>query len=60
MTDQAADFPVLLECLADRYPTFREALLEQSFADLERLEMTAGTILLHQNDKAHSLYVVVS
>lgn len=60
MTDPAADFPVLLECLADRYPSFRSALLEQSLADLEYLEIAAGEVLLLQNDKAHSLYVVVS
>ncbi len=60
MTDQATDFSKLLECLADRLPAFRQALLEQSGADLERVELGAGEVLLRKGGQAHSLYVVVS
>ncbi len=60
MTDQAVDFSELLECLANRLPAFREALLEQFRADLERVELAAGEVLLRKGEKAHSLYVVVS
>ena len=42
MTQQAPDFSKLLECLADRLPAFRQALLEQAGADLERVELAAG------------------
>ena len=60
MTDQAADFSGLLECLSDRLPAFRQALLDQSRADLERVESRAGEVLLRKGERARSLYVVVS
>ncbi len=60
MTDQAADFSKLLECLADRLPAFRQALLEQTKGELERVELAAGEVLLRKGEKAHSLYVVVA
>ena len=60
MTDQAADFSGLLECLSDRLPAFRQALLDQFRADLERVESRAGEVLLRKGEQARSLYVVVS
>lgn len=59
MTDQAADFPRLLDCLAERLPAFRQALLEHARADLECVEMAAGEVLLRKGEKADSLYIVV-
>src|SRR5258708_1919242 len=46
--------------LADRFPAFREALLEQCRDDLERVDLAAGEVVLRKGEKAHSLYVVVS
>ena len=60
MTNQAADFSKLLECLADRLPAFRQALLEQAKAGLERVDLAAGEVLLRKGEKAHSLYVVIA
>ena len=60
MTDQAADFSKLLECLAARLPAFRHALLTQATADLERVELAEGEILLRKGEMANALYVVVA
>jgi predicted acylesterase/phospholipase RssA/CRP-like cAMP-binding protein len=60
MTDQAPDYSKLLECLADRLPAFRQALLELGKADLERVELAAGEVLLRKGEKANALYVVVA
>ena len=60
MTDQAPDFSKLLECLEGRLPAFRRALLEQAKADLERVELAPGEVLLCKGEKANALYVVVA
>ena len=60
MTDQAPDYFKLLECLSGRLPAFRLALLELANADLERVELAAGEVLLRKGEKAHALYVVVA
>src|SRR6266851_4381710 len=52
MTDQAPDYSKLLECLADRLPAFRQALLELGKADLERVELAAGEVLLRKGEMA--------
>jgi predicted acylesterase/phospholipase RssA/CRP-like cAMP-binding protein len=60
MTDQVPDFSLLLACIADQLPAFRQTLLEQAGADLERVTLAAGEVLLRRGEKAHSLYVVVT
>jgi CRP-like cAMP-binding protein len=60
MIDEASDYSKLLECLADRLPAFRLALLEHGKADLERVELAAGEVLLRKGEKAEALYVVVA
>jgi predicted acylesterase/phospholipase RssA/CRP-like cAMP-binding protein len=60
MTDQTAQFSKLLECLEGRLPAFRQALLEQAKADLERVNLAAGEVLLRKGEKANALYVVVA
>jgi predicted acylesterase/phospholipase RssA/CRP-like cAMP-binding protein len=60
MIYQAADFSKLLECLTNRLPSLRQALLEQAGADVERVELPSGGVLLRKGEKAHSLYVVVA
>jgi NTE family protein/lysophospholipid hydrolase len=60
MTDQAPDFSKLLECLEGRLPAFRQALLEQAKADLARVQLAAGEVLLRKGEKANALYVVVA
>jgi NTE family protein/lysophospholipid hydrolase len=60
MIDRTADFPRLLDCLVDRQPAFRDALLEHARADLECVERAAGEVLLRRGEQAHSLYIVVS
>ena len=60
MTNPVPDFSRLLECLADRLPAFRQALLDQAVADLESVSLAAGEVLLRKGEQAHSLYVVVA
>ncbi len=60
MTDPAPDYSKLLECLSGRLPAFRLALLELANADLERVGLAAGEVLLRKGEKAHALYVVVA
>src|SRR6266446_6224724 len=60
MTDQAPDYFKLLECLSSRLPAFRQALLELGKADLERVELAAGEVLLRKGEKASALYVVAA
>ena len=60
MTDQAPEFSKLLECLEGRLPAFRQALIEQATADLERVNLAAGEVLLRKGAKANALYVVVA
>jgi CRP-like cAMP-binding protein len=59
MSNEAPDFSTLLLCLSDRLPKFRAALLAQSDAGLEQVEMRPGEPLLRRGDTAHALYVVV-
>ncbi|HKQ24231.1 MAG TPA: cyclic nucleotide-binding and patatin-like phospholipase domain-containing protein [Burkholderiales bacterium] len=60
MTDQAPDYSKLLECLDDRLPAFRQALLDHAKTDLERVHVAAGEVLLRKGEKARALYVVVA
>jgi NTE family protein/lysophospholipid hydrolase len=60
MTDQAPDYPKLLDCLAGRLPSFRQALLDHGKADLEQVELSAGEVLLRKGEKANALYIVVA
>ena len=60
MTHQAPDYSRLLECLTERLPAFRQALLDLAKADLERMELAAGAVLLRKGEKANALYVVVA
>jgi NTE family protein/lysophospholipid hydrolase len=60
MTDQAPpDYSRLLDCLAGRLPALRQALLELDKADLARVELAAGDVLLRMGEKADALYVLV-
>ena len=60
MIDQAPDYSKLLECLAGRLPVFRQALLDLGKADIERVELAAGEVLLRKGETANALYVVVA
>ena len=60
MNNQAQDYSGLLDCIVDRLPAFRQALLEGATADLERVELSAGSVLLRKGEKASALYVVVA
>ncbi len=60
MTDQAPDYSRLLDCLAARLPALRQALLELGTADLERVELAPGEVLLRAGEKANALYILVA
>lgn len=53
------DFADLLECLSVRLPALRAALLAGA-RDLERVELSAGEILLSKGEAAQALYVVAA
>ncbi|MGH8678138.1 MAG: cyclic nucleotide-binding domain-containing protein, partial [Burkholderiales bacterium] len=58
MNQEASEFPALLDCLSDRLPGLREALLAES--GLEKKQLQQGDVLLRKGEKAAALYVVVS
>ncbi len=58
MPSESPDFPHLLECISDRLPTFRDALLALPPGSLEVVTLHAGEGLLRGGDTAHALYVV--
>ena len=60
MTDLATDCSRLLDCIGQALPALRQALIEHTRDDLERVELAAGDILLRKGEQAHSLYVVAS
>ncbi len=60
MTDPSTDCSSLLDCIAQALPALRQALIEQARADLERVELAAGEILLRKGEQAQSLYIVAA
>jgi CRP-like cAMP-binding protein len=58
MSPAAPDLAARLECLADRLPKFRAALLEQPLGSLQLTTAQRGDVLLRRGDTAHALYVV--
>ena len=59
VTDPSPDFPKLLECLSDRLPTLRLALLKHAVDELSFVSPRSGDVLLRKGEKAEFLYVVV-
>jgi predicted acylesterase/phospholipase RssA/CRP-like cAMP-binding protein len=60
MTQATADFADLLECLSDRLPALRQALLAEPAAELEKIEIRAGDHLLRKGEVASAVYVIVN
>ena len=60
MTQATADFADLLECLSDRLPALRQALLAEPAAELEKIEIRAGDHLLTKGEAASAVYVIVN
>jgi len=56
---EAPDFANLLECISDRLPKFRAALLVLPAGSLELVEARQGQVLLRRGEVARGLYVVV-
>jgi NTE family protein len=54
----APDLAARLECLADRLPRFRAALLAQPAGSLQLTTAHRGDVLLRHGDAAQALYVV--
>ena len=60
MSYATADFTSLLECLSDRLPVLRQALLVESAAELEKVDVRAGERLLVKGEPASAVYVIVN
>ena len=60
MTYATADFASLLECLSERLPALRQALLAAPPTELEKIDIRAGERLLTKGETAHAVYVIVS
>ena len=60
MTQATADFAGLLDCLSERLPALRQALLAEPAAALERVEVRAGERILTSGETAHAVYVIVA
>ena len=60
MTEATADLTELLECLSDRLPALRRALLAEPAAELEKIDIRAGEGLLTRGETAHAVYVIAS
>src|SRR5262249_38083907 len=60
MNDATADFTELLDCLADRLPALRQALLAQPASQLEKVEVKAGERLLNKGEAASAVYVIAT
>jgi len=58
MPPAAAGLAARLECLADRLPKFRAALLAQPHGSLQLMTAQRGDVLLRRGDTAHALYVI--
>lgn len=58
MPPAAPDLAARLECLADRLPKFRAALLAQPRGSLRLTTAQRGDVLLRRGDTAHALYVI--
>ncbi len=59
MTYATADFAGLLECLSERLPALRRALLAEPAAELEKVDVRAGERLLTKGETARAVYVIV-
>jgi CRP-like cAMP-binding protein len=60
MSYATADFTSLLECLSDRLPALRQALLAESAAELEKVDLRASERLLVKGEAASAVYVIVN
>lgn len=60
MTEATADFTELLECLSQRLPALRLALLAEPAGELEKVEIRAGDRVLTKGDAASAVYVIVN
>ena len=60
MIQATADFTELLGCLSERLPALRLALLAEPAAELEKIEIRAGDLLLAKGEVASAVYVIVS
>jgi NTE family protein/lysophospholipid hydrolase len=60
MNHATADFTELLDCLSDRLPALRQALLAQPASQLERMEVKAGERLLSKGEAASAVYVIAA
>ncbi|MEO8304978.1 MAG: cyclic nucleotide-binding domain-containing protein [Betaproteobacteria bacterium] len=60
MMGATSDFAELLDCLSGALPVLRDALLAGARDDLEKVEMSAGDVLLRQGEPAQALYVVTA
>ena len=58
MTEATVDLTELLECLSERLPALRQALLAASAAELEKIHVRAGESLLTRGETAHAVYVI--
>src|SRR5262249_2253328 len=59
VTHATADFTELLECLSNRLPALRQALLAAP-AELEKRDIRAGERVLTKGEAASAVYVIVS
>ena len=60
MNHETADVSELLDCLSERLPALRQALLADPQAQLDRVELTAGAGLLSKGEVATAVYVIAS
>ena len=56
MDHVTADFTELLDCLSDRLPALRLALLAQPASQLERVEVKVNERLLGKDEVASAVY----
>jgi predicted acylesterase/phospholipase RssA/CRP-like cAMP-binding protein len=59
MNESVPDFAKLLECLSEKLPALRHALLKHALDDLTLVTLVTGDVLLRKGEKAEFLYVVV-
>lgn len=60
MTAETPDLALLLDCLQDRLPALRSALLGHGGSSLEKIDLKPGEVLLRQHEAADALYVVAT
>ena len=60
MNHATADFTELLDCLSDRLPALRLALLAQPASQLEKVEVKANERLLAKGEVASAVYVIAA